>query len=334
MELWAIILICILIVSIIVMVITTFFYQRSNTYATQQNTLLPFSSAIQPGQSTSTLLNSTGGSQIDCSSVGGKINIVAAWTETIDPFNTCVSSPLTPSPGTSSGSLNLTCGLKGPKIPCKQDGDCGTGMSCLGGICSPAVCPMDKTLPALYDPTKCSCGGNYCPIIPGTSCDPTNAKSCNDPNQTVMSCQQTGNNGQNGTASYQCVVNSGSTCNAPDQYTGQFCSSYPLCSHVSTTVVNKPNIPLQSVVNNMCNAQGVCRPRDSSAYLASLCDGKTTCNVTFDPSNKDSGFGPMPCAGNLPGSIGYNDLPITPGSNGNYSQGYYVHGLYTCILPS
>lgn len=334
MELWAIILICILIVAIIVMVVTTFFYQRSNTYAAQQNTLYPFSSVIQPGQSTSTLLNAAGTSQIDCSSVGGKVNIVASWTETIDPFNTCVSSPLTPSPGTSTGSLNLTCGLKGPKIPCKQDGDCGTGMMCSGGICSPSVCPLSapgpNVLPGSFDPTKCSCGGNYCPIRPGTPCKGLDdVTSCNDKNGTIMSCQQTGTS----PANYQCVVNEGSTCTAPDQYTGQFCSSYPLCSHVST-VVNGTNTPLQSVVNNMCNAQGVCRPRDSSAYLASLCDGTTTCNVIFDPSSNQSGFGPMPCAGNLPGSIGYNDLPVIPGSNGNYSQGYYVHGLYTCILPS
>lgn len=315
----------ILVVAIAMLAVLVFLYQKANSNANVNNTLFPFSAAIQPGDNTVFLKNAAGTSQIDCSSVGGKINIVGAWAEVIDPFGSCT--------GTSASVLNLSCGLKGSKIPCKQDADCGSGMNCAAGICTPSKCQLTDNK-GNFDSGKCACGGSYCLIQPGTSCDPTDAKSCNDPNGTVMYCDQ---------SSKTCQVNPGQTCMAPDAYTGQFCASYPLCSNIAVPAAKDCKVDKdcdagsgcvegkcvpKNVVNKVCKPKSTCKPRDASAYLAAKCDGKDTCNLLFDPSDTDSGFGPMPCD-----ITNQNQLPITPGQGTNFSQGYYVHGLYTCIVP-
>jgi hypothetical protein len=271
------------------------------------------------------LINAAGTSQIDCSSVGGKINIIGAWAEVIDSYGECT--------GQTSGALNLTCGLKGAKIACKADTDCGPGMSCAGEICVPATCPAstDKTKP--FDNTKCSCGGNYCPVQPGKLCSVKNAGNgqpspdCNDPG-TLMYCDTSSSN--NGTTGV-CAVNPGQSCMAPDPFSGQYCALYPLCSNAVT-------YDGKSMENKICgpkNTNTMCRPRDASAYLSGLCDGQTTCNLTFDPKQQLSGFGTSPCNSEVnPGSNNYNNLPTIPGQGGNYNQGYYVHGIYTCTFDS
>ena len=291
------------------MIVVVFLYQQSNSNANLNNVLFPFSAAIKPGDNSVYLKNAAGTSQIDCSSVGGKVNIVGAWVETIDPFGSCT--------GTSASVLNLSCGLRGEKVPCKQDADCGSGMSCTGGVCMPSSCPLTDNK-GNFDPTKCSCGGSYCKIMPGTTCDPSDSNSCKDPTGSMMYCDP---------SSKTCQVNPGQTCSAPDPYTGQFCASYPLCSNV---VVPQSGTP-KNVVNKVCNPANTsanCRPRDASAYLAAKCDGLDTCSVLFDPSDRNSGFGPMPCD-----TLDTSQLPITPGQGTNFSQGFYIHGLYTCIVP-
>jgi len=303
------IVISILIVIIVIMIVVVFLYQQSNSNANLNNVLFPFSAAIKPGDNSVYLKNAAGTSQIDCSSVGGKVNIVGAWVETIDPFGSCT--------GTSASVLNLSCGLRGEKVPCKQDADCGSGMSCTGGVCMPSSCPLTDNK-GNFDPTKCSCGGSYCKIMPGTTCDPSDSNSCKDPTGSMMYCDP---------SSKTCQVNPGQTCSAPDPYTGQFCASYPLCSNV---VVPQSGTP-KNVVNKVCNPANTsanCRPRDASAYLAAKCDGLDTCSVLFDPSDRNSGFGPMPCD-----TLDTSQLPITPGQGTNFSQGFYIHGLYTCIVP-
>ena len=320
----------VLVVAIAILAVLVFLYQKANATANVNNTLFPFSAAIKPGDNTVFLKNAAGTSQIDCSSVGGKINIVGAWAEVTDPFGSCT--------GTSASVLNLTCGLRGAKIPCKQDADCGSGMSCSAGICSPSSCPLtdDK---GNFDPDKCSCGASYCPIRPGAQCNTTDAKPCNDQTGTVMYCD----NSATKTTAGICRVNPGQNCMAPDPFSGKFCASYPLCSNVAVPpakVCSKDTdcdsgaacvegkCAPKNVVNKVCAPQGQakCRPRDASAYLAAKCDGKDTCNLLFDPSDRDSGFGPTPCD-----TLSQNQLPITPGQGTSFNQGYYVHGLYTCI---
>ena len=308
MQTWAIILSAILIAIIAILGGVNVWLYKQNESAKQSNILYPFSSAIPAGGTVAPLTNAAGGAQIDCSAVGGKINIVGAIVETIDPFGTCS--------GTSAPSLNLSCGIpSSSKISCNQDSDCGPGMNCAGGICAASSCPTTNSS-GDFNPTNCSCGGTYCPTRPGRICK-TNP-DCGDPSGTLMTCD----NGE-------CAVNPGQTCMAPDQYTGKKCAIYPLCSNVTNDST--------SIVNNVCgynNNQNVCRPRDASAYLASVCDGQTTCPVTFDPTNQSSGFGPAPCGSSVSPSTGveYNLLPIVPGQGGSYNQGFYVHGLYSCVL--
>lgn len=319
----------VLVVAIAILGVLVFLYQKANTIANVNNTLLPFSAAIKPGDGTVFLKNAAGTSQIDCSSVGGKINIVGAWAEVIDPFGSCT--------GTSASVLNLTCGLRSAKIPCKQDADCGSGMSCSAGICSPSLCPLTDNK-GNFDSAKCSCGSSYCPIQPGAPCTMNDPKVCEDPSGTVMYCD---NSVSNGGTTGVCRVNPGQNCMAPDPYSGKFCASYPLCSNVAIpTVTNcakdtdcdngavcvEGKCAPKNVVNAVCKPKSTCKPRDASAYLAAKCDGKDTCNLLFDPTDRDSGFGPTPC--DIPNQ---NQLPITPGQGTNYSQGYYVHGLYTCV---
>jgi len=309
---WPTIVISVLIAGAATLVVLTYLYQQTNSNANLNNTLYPFSAVVQPNNNTVFLKNAAGNPQIDCSSVGGKINIVGAWSEVIDPYSSCSSA--------SADVLNLSCGIKSAKIPCKQDADCGSGMSCTGGMCTPSSCPLDNPgkNDGKFTSSNCSCGGTYCTIQPGTTCK-TQA-DCNDPTNSIMYCTAT--NGGTGT----CQVNAGQNCMAPDSYSGQFCASYPLCSNSDRSKGSKTT----SVVNTVCNPNGNagCRPRDSSAYLAGKCDGKNTCPLLFDPTDPNSGFGPAPCD-----TRNMGQLPITPGQNGNYSQGYYVHGLYTCIVP-
>lgn len=311
---WPLVVISVLAVGVATIVVLTFLYQKSNSNANLNNTLYPFSAVVQPGNNTVFLKNAAGNPQIDCSAVGGKINIVGAWSEVIDPYGTCTNS--------SADVLNLSCGIKSAKVPCKQDADCGSGMSCTGGMCTPSSCPLtvDKNgqTNGSFASSSCACGGTYCTIQPGTVCQ--SQSDCNDPNGTIMFCS--GSKGNPGT----CQVNPGQNCMAPDPYTGQFCASYPLCSNSDRSQGSKTT----NITNTVCgpSSSSVCRPRDTSAYLAGKCDGKSTCPLLFDPTDTMSGFGPAPCDTKNNGQ-----LPITPGQNGNFSQGYYVHGLYTCIVP-
>lgn len=297
---WSLVVMSVLVVIVASLAVFVFLYQKWNINANLNNTLYPFSATIQPGKQSSYLKNAAGTAQIDCSSVGGKINIVGAWTEVVDPYGQCT--------GKTADVLNLTCGLKGQKVACNQDNDCGPGMTCAGGLCSPSKCVLTDES-GKFDSSKCSCGGSYCTIRPGAKC--SNQKDCNDPTGALMYCDTNTNT---------CQVNPGQTCMAPDQYEGKVCASYPICSNVNTK--NDKNVE-----NKVCSPSSTCRPRDASAYLAAKCDGKETCPILFNPSDPHSGFGPMAC--NNP----VGQLPITPGQGGSFNQGYYVHGIYTCIVP-
>jgi hypothetical protein len=321
METGTIILIAILVIAIIVMIIVTYVYQTSNTSANVNNILYPFSATIQPGNTSVYLNNSLGTSQIDCSKYGpnAKINIVAAWSETVDPYGTCSTSNIS--------ALNLSCGLVDPhqKVSCKTDSDCGPGMTCIGGICKPSTCPLTTagSTNGIFDSSKCNCSGTYCFIQPGTVC--TTNTDCKDANATLMHCK----NPTGGAGKGVCTVNDGQSCFAPDPFTGEFCAVYPLCSNAVKNIT-------AGVTNTICNAkntdtQSICRPRDASAYLAAKCDGKNTCLLQYDPENINAGFGTRPCDFRITDSK-YNDLPNTPGSGGNFSRGMLVHGLYSCIV--
>lgn len=301
----------VLVVLIIIVAVACFLLQRYNTYANQNNILYPFYAAIQPGQGTAYLTNAAGTSQIDCSAVGGKINIVGAWSEVIDPYGSCS--------GNSTGILNLSCGLPTINIPCSSDNDCGIGMNCAGGVCKPSVCPSNQGDKWNFSSSNCSCRGNYCPVVPGKPCSgDSDCTGTTDPSNSMMQCDKSVG---------MCAVNPGQTCMAPDPFKQEVCAVYPLCSNLDTTSSASKN----NVLNGICafnNSTSECRPRDASAYLAGLCDGKQTCAVLFDPENPLSGFGPKPCRMR---EDQISLLPNIPGQGGNFGRGFYSHGLYTCV---
>ena len=83
-----------------------------------------------------------------------------------------------------------------------------------------------------------------------------------------------------------------------------------------------------------------CKSRDNSAYVAEACDGKNTCALPVDTSAGDASItsvlGPYPCSLS-PSDSNYSLLPMVRGNQGinntdnsTMSQGYYVHGLFTC----
>jgi hypothetical protein len=104
------------------------------------------------------------------------------------------------------------------------------------------------------------------------------------------------------------------------------CVNFLQCNNLDSTDYNNLTCRPQSTT-------GGCAPQNASAYL-SKCDGKNNCNVTLT----NEFFGPYPCSfeppescdPNNPTTDGYCSLPWIE-SEGKFSQGYYVHGLYTCV---
>lgn len=113
------------------------------------------------------------------------------------------------------------------------------------------------------------------------------------------------------------------------------------------------NIDLGTYTNKICGAKSGfnCIARDASAYLAAKCNGQQICKATV--SNEY--FGPWPCnldptknggvdCSDSKNTSDYCKLPYSSGWGGgppqsskenqdpNFNTGYYVHGLYTCVL--
>lgn len=304
MEIWPLIVMLILILIIAVFVFLTYSTQNSNSKESQNGILYPFSGTLNAEGNPAEpirLLNKSGEPQIKCKP-GYKVNIVGAWLETVDPFGEC--SP------ESSTVFKSTCGYKGDRknaVSCKGSRDCGEGMTCDDGKCMPTDCGND--------PTKC--GKNACPVQPGSNCVdgkcPGNVMDC-----ISDKCQVNPLKGQ-------CMF-----CNNGN------CAQAPTCSNLNNNYQNTTCEP---------NAPAACRPRDASAYLSKICDGKEVCDVVWNPLNPTT-FGPLPCK-IRPGQSEYLTLPVVPGWDGSlptnadpknagdygasFKQGYYVHGIYTCV---
>lgn len=319
METWALILMIILILAVGAMVVVVYLTEKKNTTSNQKNILYPFTGKVK-SNGTVSLTNSQGQPQIDCSTESGKnggtINIVGAFMDIIDPYGEC--SPI------ASSVLDLTCGIPGGKISCTKQADCGGGMKCSGGFCTPATAKL-STIPGaagIIDTSNSECtsvGGSYCPIQPGTPCD-AGKDDCNDSSGEIMKCVPTTSSSSSGT----CQVNPSKSCYGVNTKHGT-CAIYPLCSNATITG--------KTVSNNMCGVNTPqayskygCMSRDASAYLAGKCDGKDTCAAMWNVSVPEGGFGPLPCS-----TSDVSGLPIIPGQGGSFSQEYKVHGVYGCL---
>lgn len=317
MEYWTIPLILLLLVAIGIFIYLLVSQSSQNQKKDISKNLLPFSvtyNSFNPSDQSSkpkSVVNSSGNPQIRCPP-GYKVNIVGAFSQVVDPYGECT--------GSASQALRSTCGDTTDQtsgVSCQSNSDCNGGMTCGGnGVCIPAVCTVSSSgVPSL---TNANTGNiKMCPVQPGLTCS-----SDSDCGGNPMQCVQG-----------QCQVNPIlGTCTACSGVNGGNAANFPLCANLDS-----------NYQNTVCSASGSsnCRFRDISAYLATECDGKTECNVTWDLSSPKY-FGPLPCNLNM-SSPDFPDLPIIPGWGGgtpsqgtknspaNFTQGYYVHGIYTCV---
>jgi len=115
---------------------------------------------------------------------------------------------------------------------------------------------------------------------------------------------------------YYSVFDVYSQCSSKATDLGDLCSSKPnnaACKNIDA-----------SGKNTTCST---CKSRDVSAQVGTICDGKKSCDLTVDSAT----LGDYPCKGVSPGDATYTKLPAVEG-NSSPEQGYYLHGIYTCVL--
>lgn len=335
MSKWPIAITVILVLAIIIFAVLTFLTERDNKKKQQANVLYPFTAELAPPTPSVpsqnpgvnqdpakglTILGMDGGKeknvpQIKCPP-GYKINVVGAFLDPIDPFGECSNK--------ANSTLQMTCGDgkdAASGAACSQDKDCGEGMSCVDGRCAPMSCKAN------FD---CVNNGRACPQT-GQSCSSSNP--CPEGALCINGkCQLDPRAG----ACMSCVNGK--------------CASMPLCQNV-------PNTGSGSGLNSTCSPllgdKYKCRPRDATAYLAAHCDGKSECLASGDvwlPNKQGGQFGPLPCKIPVSASSGssshpneYAELPVITGWGGGkpanagspasatFSQGYSVHGIFTCV---
>ena len=313
METWTLILMILLVIAIGVLAGGVYYIERENTIKDSNNIMYPFTGQVSGGRLN--LVDSYGNPQISCSDKGGgNVNIIGAFFDIEDPYGQCTNK--------SSPVINATCGIPNKAIGCKNDDDCGTAMKCNEGYCTPNkanTIKNDGTGNIDTDNSECTDSNSdvdYCPVNPGTKCTRT-GNECGDYN--IMTCVGLDKDGNNGT----CQVKSNAICFGVNT-TNNTCALFPLCNNADLSGSNVQN----KTCNKNINKDTKCMSRDASASLARYCDGKKHCDIiNVDVmSNPESPTGPLPCS-----LRSVSTLPITPGNDGNYNQGYYFHGIYTCI---
>lgn len=265
--------------------------------------------------------------QIQCP-VGTHINIIGAYVETNDPFGECY--------GNSTPAFNVACGNRnlspGTAKTCKVNSDCPQGTVCdETGQCLPNnTCSVH---------TDCAQPGDAI-----SACSPTVGTTCSvegqyHPTETVLVCRQ--GRWMLDPAFGQCMM-----CDTANSGPGAgVCKNIPLCTNITSSGSSYSNATCSDPNNR-------CKIRDASAHLAARCDGKTKCLAdstdVWIPSEPNGAFGPLPCDIKADQSdITYQSLPVIPGWNqgstpagggqgkpASFSQGYYVHGIYTCVPDS
>lgn len=288
----AVVMVILLVVAGVILVIS-FILANGNKKIAAQNVVIPFSAYVNSGDGTVDLTDSEGNPQIQCPA-GFNVNIIGAYSDVIDPYGEC-STPtdvFMRSCGLATGTSTSTCS-DDPTSP----NPCPSGLKCVSGKCQVNSCSTNQGCVSVSGKS----GATACATGVTIAADATPCMSC-------------GTNGN--------------------------CQILPLCNNIDDKGHNKTCVdPANS-----------CARRDASAYLASVCDGQNSClGVKFSiATGPGTGytppFGPLPCKINLTDPA-YGTLPIIPGWSGgtppggdqsidpgnSYSQGYWVHGIYTCV---
>jgi len=336
----------VLFLTIVVLSGMTLWKQSSNAQAEQSNILYPFSGYLTPPNGPEIwtvnlsknnkgvgpnpedglfLVGMVGGEdatvpQIQCPS-GYKINIVGAYIDIADPNGSCSTTP--------NNLISTTCGSDAhtsTSPACQDASSCAVGMDCPAGRCAPKTCKVHG---------DCASAGviGACPDALGKGC------TVGSPRNGSLVC--IGDSGSNA-GTWMLDPGAGGACMACDTDGGGngVCTLVPTCQNnkKGSNLVCSPGSPAG------------CKPRDASAYLAKHCDDKSVCldNMTDRWSPNDIGgvFGPLPCMIEASStSHDYLSLPINVGWAGGsppqsqsnidnpatFTQGYYVHGIYTCM---
>lgn len=287
----AVVMVILLVVAGVILVIS-FILANGNKKIAAQNVVIPFSAYVGADGMVD-LTDSEGNPQIQCPA-GFNVNIIGAYSDVIDPYGEC-STPtdvFMRSCGLSTGTSTSTCS-DDPTSP----NPCPSGLQCVSGKCQI---------------------NNTCTTDNG--CVTTSGKS------GAAACTSGATIDASTTPCMRCISGK--------------CQTLPLCNNIDDSGHNKTCV----------DSANSCARRDASAYLASVCDGQNSClGVKFSiASGPGTGytppFGPLPCKINL-NDPAYGTLPIIPGWSGgtppggdqsidpgnSYSQGYWVHGIYTCV---
>ena len=361
---WTYVVMVVLFILVIVFFVLKYTIDSKNKQDSAKNILYPFSGYLAPPKQTGASKSSTnpgtgsnpqaglclvgqvGGEkstvpQIQCPT-GYKINIVGAFFEVNDPYGECSQ--------TVDQTLQLTCGnqLQNPIINCSVTSTnpfpCGPGMECYNGKCIPMSC----TTSADCIQTGSTFNMNSCSANLGKTCTTkTESSTCGSGLRCMVgSGQSTGTcEIYPGAGACMACINSDGTAHTGTSTQGT-CAFMPTCMGVQSDGKNK-------VCNASVDTKNQCRPREATAYLAKHCDGKNICLGTTDywkPNDSTYNyFGPLPCslsASDANDTSDYLKLPLISGWGGGppsntdpdaksdpvtLNQGYYVHGLYTCV---
>jgi hypothetical protein len=361
---WIYVVIGLLALVVIVFVTMAVSAEAKNRQKQQLNVLYPFSGYLSPPSPPWTVANSqnntgvgkepedglylvgmVGGEsnrvpQIKCP-VGYKINIVGAYVEVADPFGECGTVP--------NPTLQLTCGdsSDASSMPsCTTGEDCGAGMTCVAQRCQPiSNCTSNSDCVGSYSSTVSACGANFGKTCPTSVTSSSPDGGCG----TGLKCVD-------GVCQADPGAGSCMACLIPSGQSQGVCATMPICQGVDFSSSSTYGLNRVCSTSSSVGDVGKCRPRDASAYLSRHCNGKTEClgsvkdmwkpNMDYDSTGNPNPFGPLPCS--IParsGDSSYAQLPVITGWGGGapansqqgysdpatFNQGYYVHGIYTCI---
>ncbi|AHA46366.1 putative secreted protein [Insectomime virus] len=103
------------------------------------------------------------------------------------------------------------------------------------------------------------------------------------------------------------------------------CTSSPLTKEKTPNSVCGPMSATTSDLQlSGIGGTGQCRIRDVTGQVGIKCNGKNKCDPVVDSAD----LGTYPCPGIAPDSDQYKNLPKDSSSG---KQGYWVHGIYTCV---